>query len=43
MLDAQRALFTAQQALVQVQAQQVQNLVTLYKVLGGGWKEGATN
>ena len=28
---------------VQVQAQQVQNLVTLYKVLGGGWKEGSTN
>jgi len=42
-LDAQRALFTAQQATVQVQALQVQNLVTLYKVLGGGWKEGSTN
>ena len=42
-LDAQRSLFTAQQATVQVQAQQVQNLVTLYKVLGGGWKEGSTN
>lgn len=38
-LDAQRSLFTAQQAVVQVQAQQVQNLVTLYKVLGGGWKQ----
>jgi multidrug efflux system outer membrane protein len=38
-LDAQRSLFTAQQGLVQVQAQQVQNLVTLYKVLGGGWTE----
>ena len=37
-LDAQRSLFTAQQAVVQVQAAQVQNLVTLYKVLGGGWK-----
>jgi multidrug efflux system outer membrane protein len=42
-LDAQRALFTAQQATVQTQALQVQNLVTLYKVLGGGWKEGSTN
>ena len=42
-LDAQRSLFTAQQATVQVQALQVQNLVTLYKVLGGGWKEGSTN
>ncbi len=37
-LDAQRSLFAAQQAAVQVQSQQVQNLVTLYKVLGGGWK-----
>lgn len=36
-LDAQRSLFAAQQALVQVQAQQAQNLVSLYKVLGGGW------
>ena len=42
-LDAQRTLFAAQQATVQVQALQVQNLVTLYKVLGGGWKEGSTN
>ena len=38
-LDAQRALFVAQQALVQTQAQQLQNLVVLYRVLGGGWKE----
>lgn len=38
-LDAQRNLFAAQQATVQVQAAQVQNLVTLYKVLGGGWTE----
>ena len=38
-LDAQRSLFTAQQALVQVQALQAQNLMTLYKVLGGGWTE----
>ena len=40
-LDAQRSLFTAQQALVQVQALQAQNLMTLYKVLGGGWSEPA--
>nr|WP_315848617.1 efflux transporter outer membrane subunit [uncultured Rhodoferax sp.] len=40
-LDAQRSLFTAQQAVVQVQALQLQNLVTLYKVLGGGWTEAA--
>ena len=40
-LDAQRSLFVAQQALVQTQALQLQNLVALYRVLGGGWKEGA--
>lgn len=40
-LDAQRALFQTQQATILVQAAQQQNLVTLYKVLGGGWKEGA--
>ncbi len=40
-LDAQRSLFASQQAVVQVQAAQVQNLVTLYKVLGGGWTEPA--
>lgn len=40
-LDAQRSLFASQQAVVQVQAAQVQNLVTLYKVLGGGWSEPA--
>jgi multidrug efflux system outer membrane protein len=38
-LDAQRTLFAAQQATVQVQQLQIQNLVTLYKVLGGGWTE----
>jgi len=38
-LDAQRTLFTSQLAEVQVQAQQVQNLITLYKVLGGGWTD----
>jgi multidrug efflux system outer membrane protein len=40
-LDAQRALFTAQQAVVQTRLQQLQNQVTLYKTLGGGWKEAA--
>lgn len=38
-LDAQRALFQTQQATIIVQAAQQQNLVTLYKVLGGGWKD----
>ena len=37
-LDAQRSLFAAQQAVVQVRALQVQNQVSLYKALGGGWK-----
>lgn len=39
LLDAQRTLYAAQQALVTtVLAQQV-NRVTLYKALGGGWQE----
>lgn len=42
-LDAQRSLFTAQQAQVQTQTQYLQNQVTLYRVLGGGWSDaGAT-
>ena len=40
-LDAQRSLFASQQALVQTQALQLQNLVTLYRALGGGWHESA--
>ncbi len=38
-LDAQRSLYTAQQALLQVRAQQLQNAVALYRALGGGWSE----
>jgi multidrug efflux system outer membrane protein len=41
LLDAQRSLFAAEQAVVQVRALQTQNLVTLYKVLGGGWSDAA--
>jgi multidrug efflux system outer membrane protein len=41
LLDAQRTLFSAQQATVQVQSAQAPNLVTLYKVLGGGWTDPA--
>ncbi|AMM24398.1 efflux transporter outer membrane subunit [Variovorax sp. PAMC 28711] len=37
LLDAQRSQFTAQQAAVQVHLLQLQNQVTLYKALGGGW------
>ncbi len=39
LLDAQRSLFTAQQAVVQTRLAQLQSQVTLYKTLGGGWKE----
>jgi outer membrane protein, multidrug efflux system len=35
-LDAQRSLYAAQQSLVAVRFSQLTNLVTLYKVLGGG-------
>ena len=38
-LDAQRSLFAAQQAVVQVQVARAQNGVALYKALGGGWTE----
>jgi multidrug efflux system outer membrane protein len=41
LLDAQRALFTARQGVVQTRLLQLQNQVTLYKVLGGGWKDPA--
>src|SRR5690606_32929368 len=37
-LDAQRQLYAAQQELVGVQLADAASLVTLYKVLGGGWK-----
>ena len=39
LLDAQRSLFTAQQAVVQTRLAQLQSQVTLYKTLGGGWQE----
>jgi multidrug efflux system outer membrane protein len=38
-LDAQRSLFGAEQILVQARGNELQSLVTLYKVLGGGWKQ----
>lgn len=39
LLDAQRSLFATQQALVLTRLQQLQNQVTLYKVLGGGFTD----
>jgi multidrug efflux system outer membrane protein len=41
-LDSQRLLFSAQQSLVNVKLARLQNLVTLYKALGGGWRERST-
>lgn len=37
LLDAQRALFALEQAVVQTRLMQLQNQVQLYKALGGGW------
>ncbi|MET0371288.1 MAG: efflux transporter outer membrane subunit [Sphingobium sp.] len=39
-LDAQRALLSADLSLVQLRADQLTALVTLYQVLGGGWTAG---
>jgi NodT family efflux transporter outer membrane factor (OMF) lipoprotein len=41
-LQAQRDLFTSQDALVQSDRTVTTNLVTLYKVLGGGWETSET-
>jgi multidrug efflux system outer membrane protein len=38
-LDSQRILYGAQQSLIAVKLARLQNLVTLYKALGGGWRE----
>jgi multidrug efflux system outer membrane protein len=41
-LISQRSLYTAQQSLITTRLSKATNLVTLYKVLGGGWQpEGA--
>jgi outer membrane protein, multidrug efflux system len=37
LLDAQRSLFAAQQALVQFRLARLQSQVQLYRALGGGW------
>lgn len=39
LLDAQRSMFTLEQAVVQVRLAQLQNQVLLYKALGGGWSD----
>jgi multidrug efflux system outer membrane protein len=38
-LDTQRSLYAAQQELVSLREAQLANLVTTYKVLGGGWSD----
>jgi NodT family efflux transporter outer membrane factor (OMF) lipoprotein len=38
-LNTETALFTAQDALVQVKFQHLQALVELYQALGGGWRQ----
>jgi multidrug efflux system outer membrane protein len=40
LLDAQRSLYAAQQALINTRLNEETNLVTLYQVLGGGWDQG---
>lgn len=39
LLDAQRSLFSTQQGVVQVRLSQLQNQVSLFKALGGGWTD----
>ncbi len=43
LLDAQRSLFIAQQQAIEANLARLQNQVNLYRVLGGGWSEGAAN
>lgn len=42
LLDAQRSLYTAQQAVIQTLLARLQAQVQLYKSLGGGWKASTT-
>jgi outer membrane protein, multidrug efflux system len=38
-LESQRTLYAAQQALIMTRLAEQSNRITLYKVLGGGWRE----
>lgn len=42
-LDSQRSLYTAQQSLITLHLAKLENLVTLYKVLGGGVLENTSS
>jgi outer membrane protein TolC len=39
-LDSQRALFNQQERLVSSRGDATQDLITLYKAMGGGWQQG---
>jgi outer membrane protein, multidrug efflux system len=41
-LDAQRALYAAQQSVISLELVRLQNMATLYKALGGGMQETTT-
>jgi multidrug efflux system outer membrane protein len=41
-LDSQRTLFSQQETLVASRGNLTQNLVALYKAMGGGWEQGRT-
>jgi len=41
LLDSQRSDYAAQQALISTQLAEQTNRITLYKALGGGWREAA--
>jgi multidrug efflux system outer membrane protein len=40
-LDSQRSYYSAQQTLIATELSQQDNRVTLYKALGGGWRENS--
>jgi len=39
-LDSQQVLFTQEELLVTSRGNQAQNLIALYKAMGGGWEQG---
>lgn len=42
LLDAQRSYYSSRQSLISTRLSRAANLVTLYKVLGGGWQQPAS-
>lgn len=42
-LDTQRTLYAAQDALAQIRLARLQALVALFKALGGGWQQGGSS